>query len=99
MHYQYFNTYIFIGDIVYKNIIKKYLEKLTINDLLNYANQKNIKLSQRDAIILLTYAKKYLDDLLNGKEEPIFQKLKKDINPETYKEVYKMFIDAKIKYL
>lgn len=84
---------------MYEYLVKEYLKKLTIDDILKYARKNNIEISTSDANILLIYAKKHYETLLNGDPTSIFKELKQKIKPETYKEVYKLYIEYKLKYL
>ena len=84
---------------MYEYLIKEYLKKITIKDILNYAKKNNLEISNSDASILLIYAKKHYETLLNGDPTNIFKELKQKIKPETYKEVYKLYIEYKLKYL
>ena len=80
-------------------LIKEYINKLTIDDIKNYANKKNISITEYDAIILYTYAKKNYQDFLKGNDEIIINELKEKLNPNTFKEAYKLYLEYKIKYL
>ena len=80
-------------------LIKEYLKKLSINDILNYAKKNNIEVTQEEASIILLYAKENVDVLLNGDPTNIFKELKQKIKPNTYKEVYRLYIEYKLKYL
>ena len=85
---------------MYQHIIKNYLDKLTIQDIIDYAKKKEgLTISKNDANYLLNTAKKDYVKLLNGEEDIVFQNLKNELEPETYKIAYKLFIEAKIKYL
>lgn len=80
-------------------IIGEYIKKLDVCDILDYAKKKNIIISECDAIILLSYAKKYYRDFINGNDTNILKEIKSKININTYKEVYKLYIENKMKYL
>ena len=84
---------------MYNVIISEYLKKLTIKDILDYAKNNNIKINESDAIILLSYAKKYYKELTSDNPDKILKEIKSKINKETYKAVYKLYIEYKIKYL
>ena len=84
---------------MYEYLVGEYIKKLTINDILNYAKKNNYTISECDAIILLSYAKKYYKEFINGQPDNIIQEIKKKINPETYKLAYKLYIEMKMKYL
>ena len=80
-------------------LIKEYIKKLNIDDIINFAKKKNIDLSYNDATILYTYAKKYYQEFLNGNEESIIKELKSKLSPNTFREAYKLYLKYKIKYL
>ena len=84
---------------MYDYIIGEYLKKMTIKDVLNYAKKNNITVSESDAVILLSYAKKYYKEFINGNPTNILKEIKSQINPETYKLAYKLYIEMKMKYL
>jgi hypothetical protein len=80
-------------------LIGEYIKKITIEDILSYAKKNNLTLSYSDAVILYSYVKKYYKDLINGNPDKILKEVKEKINPITYKEVYKLYIENKMKYL
>ena len=82
-----------------KYIISEYIKKITVNDIKNFANKKNINLTNTDAIILYTYMKNHYQDFLNGNDEEIIKEIKNKITPNTFKEAYKLYLEYKIKYL
>lgn len=79
-------------------LIIEYVKKLTVEDIKNYAKIKNINISDSDAIILYTYIKNHYQELLNNDSE-IIKEIKDQINSDTFKEVYKLYLEYKIKYL
>ena len=79
--------------------IKEYLNKLQVDDILNYAKKNNYNISYDDADILLFYAKKYYHELLTSYPEEILKEIKRNVSTETYKIAYKLYIENKIKYL
>ena len=82
-----------------EKIIKDYINKLTINDISNFAKLKNININDTDLIILYNYVKKHYQDFLNGNDTNLVKEIKDKINPVTFKEVYKLYLEYKIKYL
>ncbi len=84
---------------MYDFIINEYINKLSVNDILNYAMKKNIKMEEYEAIIILSYAKKYYKELLHGNPQNVINELRDKLTPNTFKEAYKLYIEAKIKYL
>ena len=79
-------------------LISEYIKKLSIDDIYNFANKKGINISNSDALILYTYAKKYYRELING-DLNIIKELKDKLSPNTFKEAYKLYLEYKIKYL
>ena len=80
-------------------LISEYIKKLEINDIKKFAKEKNISINDTDVVILYNYAKKYYQDFLNGNDTNLIKEIKEKINPITFKEVYKLYLEYKIKYL
>ena len=85
--------------IMQEYLIKEYIKKLTIDDIKNFARLKNINITDTDAIILYSYAKKHYEDFLNGNDENLIKKIKEKLSANTFKEAYKLYLEYKIKYL
>ncbi len=66
-----------------KELIKKYLNRLTIANLRNYARKNNIYVSEPELIIIYNFIMKYQDDLLN-KNDQVLEILKDKINNPLY---------------
>ena len=79
--------------------IREYIKKLKVDDILDYAKKNNYNITYSDATILLSYAKKYYREFISGDPSSILKEIKSKINPDTYKIAYKMYIEAKLKYL
>ena len=79
-------------------LIIEYVKKLTIDDIKNFAKLKNINISDSDSIILYTYIKNHYQELLNN-DSKIIKEIKDQLNPDTFKEAYKLYLEYKIKYL
>ena len=80
-------------------LIKDYIKKLTLDDVKHFAQKENITLTESDAIILYTYAKKHYEVFINGNDDHLIQELKEKLSPNTFKEAYKIYLKYKIKYL
>ena len=80
-------------------LIKEYLKKLEVDDIKKFAIKNNIKIADTETIILYTYAKKYYQDFINGNDKEIIKELKNKLSSNTFKEVYKLYLEYKIKYL
>lgn len=66
-----------------KELIKKYLKRLTIANLRNYARKNDIYVSEPELIIIYNFIMKYQDDLLN-KNDQVLEILKDKINNPLY---------------
>ena len=82
--------------IIYKDIIKKYINYLTPIHIKNYANNKNITISNEEVNIIYKFIKDYYLELLE--DENILNKLKPLIRDDLYKEIIKEYKENKAKY-
>ena len=80
-------------------LINEYIKKMRVDDILNFAKKKDFELPYSDAIILYSYAKKYYKEFINNNPESIIKELKEKLSPNTFKKAYKLYLEAKIKYL
>ena len=80
-------------------LIKEYIKKLSVDDIISFAKKKRISIPNSDAIILYTYAKNYYQEFIQGNPSEIIKELKDKLSPNTFKEVYKLYLEYKIKYL
>ena len=69
-----------------KNVIKKYINNLTINDVKNFIEKSHYDICDDDANVIFYYIKHYPDEILNDKKE-IFDKFKNEVSESTYKTV------------
>lgn len=80
-------------------LIKDYIKKLTVDDIKKFAKTKNINIRDTDAIILYTYAKNNYEEIINGNDQDIIKELRKKLSPNTFKEVYKLYLEYKVRYI
>ena len=80
-------------------LIGEYIKKMTVKDIIQYAKKNNVLIDECDATILLIYAKKYYKEFISGNPTEIIRELKNKLSVNTFKEAYKMYIEAKMKYL
>ena len=68
---------------MYLNIIKSYINKLSINDIYNYCKKENINISENDANVIYNYIKTYNVDILKN---PLFylEDIKGKIDDDVY---------------
>ena len=65
-------------------IIKKYIDKLTKQDIINYIYKHNIELSPNEIDIIYYYIKNKYNEFLNGNDQNILIELKQKVSPKTY---------------
>ena len=82
-----------------KYLISEYIKKLSVNDIIDFAHKKGFDIPYSDAVILYSYAKKYYQEFIDKNPQNIIKELKDKLSPDTFKGAYKLYLEAKIKYL
>ena len=82
--------------IIYKELIKKYINYLEPIHIKNYALKKNITISNEEVNIIHNFIKCYYNELLE--DESILNKLKPLIREDLFKEILKEYKENKVKY-
>ena len=82
--------------IIYKDLIKKYINLLEPIHIKNYANNKNIFITNEEVNIIHNFIKCYYDELLES--DSILIELKPLIREDLYNEVVKEYKENKVKY-
>jgi len=80
------------------SLIGQYVNKLTIDNINDFALKNNIKLSVKESNILLEIAKKHYRDLLDGNDEQIKEYLKQHLTNENYEKITSLYNEYKEKY-
>lgn len=83
---------------IYKELVKRYIHKLTINDLVKFAKSNNINYTQNELNIVYNFILNNYNDLLNENINA-FLKIKDKISPDLYKRLLNLYIEYKQKYL
>lgn len=83
---------------IYKDIIKKYINLLTLDDIKRFADKENITYTDDEAIIVYNFIMYYYNDLLDENIKA-FEHIKNKISPILYKRLLNLYIDYKQKYL
>ena len=83
---------------IYKDIIKKYINLLTLDDIKRFADKENITYTNDEAIIVYNFIMYYYNDLLDENIKA-FEHIKNKISPNLYKRLLNLYIDYKQKYL
>ena len=82
--------------IIYKDLIKKYINLLEPIHIKNYVSNKNIFITNQEINIIHNFIKTYYNELLE--DESILNELKPLIREDLYKEVLKEYKENKVKY-
>lgn len=76
--------------IIYKELIKKYVTKITKEDIKKYALTQNEVLTEEESIIILNHIKKYHLELLN-KNTSSFNILKQNLRKELFAKIVNLY--------
>ncbi len=96
-HIFFYHSYIFYwGDIIYKDLVKKYISKLTVNNILEFSKKYNINISSKEADILFYFIKDNYNGLLE--DDNTILKLKPLIRDDLFNEIYVIYKENKVKY-
>ena len=80
------------------NLIRNYINKINIDDLNNFLNNKGIYLKNDELSIIYDYVKNKWYEFLYNDASPILKDLKNKISDSNYNKLYKLYIWAKEKY-
>ena len=79
---------------IYKDIIKKYINLLSLDDIKSFADKEQIPYTNDEAIIVYNFIKYYYNDLLNENIK-VFEQIKNKISPNLYKRLLNLYVDYK----
>lgn len=77
-----------------EKIIENYINQLTINDLIYFANNENYNLPMEDAAVIYEYGKKYWKIIYKGDPTNLFLEIKNKLTPLSFNkliEIYKKY--------
>ena len=80
-----------------KGLIKNYVDKLTIDNLKEFALKNDINLNQNEFEYLLNLVKNNFDDILLN-ENKYLKEVENNINPEAFIKVKELFLYYKNRY-
>ena len=75
---------------IYKELIKNYINNLSINDIKNYADKNNIIYTNKELLIVYDFIKEYHIDILNNNTE-VFNILKNKISNNLYSNLLDLY--------
>jgi len=84
---------------MYYRLIEKNINKLTWNITFNFFKKKNIDLTEEEARLLTTIAKKNWRDLYNKKYEESFNIIEKKLSKDKKDKIIKIYFETINQYL
>lgn len=83
---------------IYKEFVKRHIDKLTTKDLENFAKKNNISYTNDELLVVYQFIKYNYNDLLNENIK-VFETIRDKLSPNLYKTLLNLYIDYKQKYL
>lgn len=80
------------------NLIKQYIDKLTINNINDFAKKNNCFLNKKELNLLYTIIKNNYQEILKGNDKEILETLKTNISKENYTKIISIYKTYKTKY-
>lgn len=81
-----------------EKLIIKYIDKITREDIINFANQNNATLNKDEVELIYYHTKKNWREIIYGNPEPIFNDLKNQLSSNNYEKAIELFNEFKQKY-
>lgn len=79
-------------------LIGQYVNKLTVDNINDFALKNNINLNEKELNTLLSVAKNHYQNLLNGNDEKVKEYLKINLTNENYEKILNLYNEYKEKY-
>lgn len=76
--------------IIYKELIKNYVKKITLEDIKKFALSKNEILTDQETLIIYNYIKKHYLELLNN-DTKSFTFLKQNLRSDLFNKIIKLY--------
>ncbi|MCI9084060.1 MAG: hypothetical protein HFH46_00395 [Bacilli bacterium] len=80
------------------SLIGQYVNKLTINNINDFALKNNINLSENELNVLLNVAKNHYREVLNGNDLEVINYLKDNLSKDNYDKIISLYNEYKNKY-
>lgn len=80
------------------SLIGQYVNKLTINNINDFALKNNINLSENELNVLLNVAKNHYREVLNGNDLEVINYLKDNLSKDNYDKIISLYNKYKNKY-
>lgn len=87
-----------LGDQMNEFLIKKYISKLTLNDIDSFSKKNGIELKEKELNLIEKYIKNDWKTIIYGNPKPILNELKEKLNKIQYQKIENLYIEYKEKY-
>lgn len=82
---------------MYEKLIEQYIKRLSLKDINDFANKKNIILNKNEDKKIYNFINTYWKDIYKGNTSNAFSKLKKEVNENTYNTIINLYNEFKDK--
>ncbi len=72
-------------------IIKKYIQRLTKEDIYKFANKENLTLTNNEIDIIYYYIKNKYNSFLSGNQLELLKEIKQQVKPTTYQKIEELY--------
>ena len=79
-------------------LIENYVNTMTLDDIDKFAKTNGVTLTNKELDILLKTIKKDWHTILHGNYQSVFEKVKPNLQPNTYQKAEELFLFFKNKY-
>ncbi len=80
------------------NLIKKYMDNLSIEDVSNFATSKNVSLSSEELDFVYDFVKKNWEQVIKNPSLLNLDRYKDHFNPDNFLKIKKLFNEYSAKY-
>lgn len=83
---------------IYKEIVRKYISRLSTKDLEEFAKKNNLVYTKDELLVVYQFIKYHYNDLLDENIK-VFEEIRDKLSPTLYKKLLSLYIDYKQMYL
>lgn len=83
---------------MFKNMIRHYINIITINDVIMFSKQENIAISNKEANIVLNYLKNNWESIIYGNEKDVQNFLNDNFDENRKDQIFNLFLAYKKRY-
>lgn len=83
---------------MYKNLIIKYIPKITIDDIIYFGEKNDVTLTINEANLILNTIQTEYNTLLSKNYMHVFEKIKSNVSKQCYDKSLSLFLIYKEKY-